>query len=67
MKKRTKTIIPVLYLILLSLALSACGRDSEQEEHVMQAMYIPYGEDSSVFIEEKKRDGVYRGDTGRTV
>ncbi|MCH1983191.1 hypothetical protein MCG98_11500 [Ruminococcus sp. OA3] len=53
MKKRTKAIITVLNMILLSLALSACGGDSEQEEHVMQAMYIPYGEDSFVFIEEE--------------
>lgn len=53
MKRRATAIIPVLYLTLLSLALSACGREPEQEEHVMQAMYIPYGEDSSVFIEEE--------------
>lgn len=52
MKKHTM-ILSVLNLIVLTLLLSACGDGSGQDEHVMQAMYIPYGEDSSVFIEEE--------------
>lgn len=52
-------------ILLLSLCMlfvvSACGslEESQSEDHVMHAMYVTFGEDSSIFIEQENETPFY--------